>query len=396
MRYTTLHTPIHTNTGMPEPKQAFYTNFGKRFFDIVFACMALIVLFPIMVFTAIGCAIAFNGHIFFTQTRTGKHAQPFRVYKFISMKPADAELPKSDTERLTRFGNWLRKYSLDELPQLLNILKGDMSVIGPRPLLPRYIPYYSCPEMARHDVKPGLTGLAQIKGRNTLDWETRLYYDCQYVTQFSFKQDLHIFFRTLRIVGAAADHHADPRTILQDLDLARSPHFLMLKPGIRMRPLAISDAEGLLQVKNNKEAALLLENDPPEFTHETIQTWIAYHLQKKENSIYILEDINQRLIFGHCGLYDIDIAAGSCIFGILIGLPAYWHKGIGLAATFATIAEAKKIKGMQHLQLHVLQENTRAIHIYEKAGFKTSRILTGHTLKNGVAKDTVHMTLELY
>ena len=381
--------------GMSTSKTHFYSRVGKRLLDLCFAGIAIIVLLPVMLLTAIGCAVAFNGHVIFRQTRTGKNTKFFTVYKFISMKPVQAQLPLSDTERLTPFGNWLRKYSLDELPQLFNIVMGDMSLIGPRPLLPVYIPYYTCPEMTRHDVRPGLTGLAQIKGRNTLDWETRLHYDIQYVNAFSFKQDLIIFFRTIRIVIRPTNHHADPRTVLQDLHLARSPHFLELKPGIRMRPLSVSDAAGLLPVKNNRDAAQLLESEPLVFTLETMQKWITFHLEKKVNKLFILEDIAHRQIIGHCGLYDIDVANGNCVFGILIGLPDYWQGGIGFAATMATIAEARKIDGIHQIHLHVLKENTRAIHIYEKAGFKTTRILTAHVVKNGMAKDIVHMTLQL-
>lgn len=356
--------------------------------------MASIVFLPIMLISAIACSIAFNGHIFFTQTRIGKHGKSFVLYKFISMKPAQGELPLSDTERLTPFGNWLRKYSLDELPQLINILKGDMSIVGPRPLLPGYLPFYTCPEMSRHYVKPGLTGLAQIKGRNTLDWDTRLHFDIQYVEQFSFKQDLQILWRTIGIVLQPKAQHADPRTVLQDLNLERAQRFIEIQDGIRMRPLAIADGKMLLAIKNNREAAAFLENDPPEFTQSSIQNWITFHLQKKENKIFVLEDTHKHTIIGHCGLYDIDESAGTCVFGILIGLPEYWNKGIGFAATQACISEAKKISGMQHMHLHVLSENTRAIHIYERLGFKTKRILTAHTTKNGIPKDVVHMTFD--
>jgi RimJ/RimL family protein N-acetyltransferase len=139
-----------------------------------------------------------------------------------------------------------------------------------------------------------------------------------------------------------------------------------------MRPLSVSDAAGLLPVKNNRDAAQLLESEPPVFTLETMQKWITFHLEKKENKLFILEDIAHRQIIGHCGLYDI-----------------------GFAATMATIAEARKIDGIHQIHLHVLKENTRAIHIYEKAGFKTTRILTAHVVKNGMAKDIVHMTLQL-
>lgn len=372
-----------------------YQTFGKRTIDILVAIIGIVITLPLMLVIVIACAIAFNGRVLFIQDRVGKNERIFRLYKFISMRPADSEHPKSDTERLTPFGNRLRKAGCDELPQLFNILKGDMSLIGPRPLLPRYLPFYTVPEKARHAVLPGITGLAQVTGRNSLDWESRLHYDLQYVRAYSLWLDLQILMRTFFTVFKNDAHYTDPRAILPDLDLVRSKTHIDLGDGIRMRPLSISDAAMLLAVKNNAEAAEWLEQDPQPFTLASMQQWIQFHQQRPANKIYILESLPDLRIIGHCGLYDIDETMGTCTFGILIGLPNYWHRGIGKRAIAACVEIAKNIQGMRTIQLHVLKEHARAIHVYTQLGFTEMGILREHTVKNGIPRDVMHMQLML-
>lgn len=187
----------------------------KRAFDIVASLGGLIVFAPLMLLTALGVALTMGTPVLFTQERPGKDGKPFRIYKFRSMKQAHhdhQQQPLSDADRLTRFGNFLRASSLDELPQLWNILKGDMSVVGPRPLLFDYFPYYTPEEMRRHEVRPGVTGLAQVNGRNNLNWDDRLKMDVWYVDHHSFWLDLQIILKTVRMVlrreGVTTDGHA--------------------------------------------------------------------------------------------------------------------------------------------------------------------------------------------
>ena len=175
-----------------------YKYFIKRILDIVISLLGLIILSPVMLIVAILVKINLGSPVIFKQDRPGKNEKIFRLYKFRSMSDKKDKNGKllPDTQRLTKFGKILRATSLDELPELFNILKGDMSLIGPRPLTVSYLPYYNEKEKHRHDVRPGLTGLAQINGRNALNWDERFAYDIEYVNNISFINDAKIFFKT--------------------------------------------------------------------------------------------------------------------------------------------------------------------------------------------------------
>ena len=186
----------------------------KRAIDICGAASGLIILSPVLLVIAIMVHMTMSDPVFFTQTRPGLNKKPFQIIKFRSMKNStDASgKPLNDAERLTKFGNIMRGLSLDELPQLINILKGEMSIVGPRPLLYDYFPYYSELEMRRHEVKPGITGLAQINGRNNLNWDERLKMDVEYVDNWSILLDIKIILKTILVVikrdGVKTDGHA--------------------------------------------------------------------------------------------------------------------------------------------------------------------------------------------
>ena len=179
-----------------------YERFFKRPLDIIFALLALIILSPVLLIVAILVRIKLGSPIIFKQERPGKDEKIFILYKFRTMTDAKDKKGKllPDEKRLTKFGKLLRSTSLDELPELFNILKGDMSFIGPRPLLVEYIPYYTKQEHHRHDVRPGLTGLAQANGRNLVGWNKRLKLDVEYANKITLKQDLSIIHSTISIV----------------------------------------------------------------------------------------------------------------------------------------------------------------------------------------------------
>lgn len=176
-----------------------YETYVKRALDVTLSGCALAVLSPVMGVTALLVRQKLGSPVIFHQDRPGKDEKIFRLYKFRTMtdaRGADGEL-LPDAQRLTPFGRRLRSTSLDELPELWNILRGDMSIVGPRPLLVEYLPYYTADERHRHDVRPGLTGLAQINGRNTLTWEQKFAYDLEYVQHISFITDLSILLGTV-------------------------------------------------------------------------------------------------------------------------------------------------------------------------------------------------------
>ncbi|MBE6970663.1 MAG: sugar transferase [Ruminococcaceae bacterium] len=179
-----------------------YRNVIKRFLDIVLSACGLVVLAIPMLIIAVLVRVKLGSPVIFQQERPGKNEKIFKIYKFRSMTDERDEngelLP--DTVRLTRFGKILRSTSLDELPELINILKGDMSIVGPRPLAVVYLPYYTKEERRRHDVRPGLTGLAQVNGRNVLTWEEKFAYDIEYVENISLKRDVQIILQTVKKV----------------------------------------------------------------------------------------------------------------------------------------------------------------------------------------------------
>ena len=176
-----------------------YEKYIKRLLDILISLIALILLLPVMLVVALLVRIKLGTPVIFKQERPGKDEKIFKLYKFRSMsdkKDENGEL-LPDEQRLTKFGKILRATSLDELPELVNILKGEMSLVGPRPLAVCYLPYYNENEKKRHTVRPGLTGLAQINGRNALNWEERFNYDIEYVENISFINDIKILFKTV-------------------------------------------------------------------------------------------------------------------------------------------------------------------------------------------------------
>lgn len=200
-----------------------YERFVKRPLDCFLSTIALIILSVVILITAILVRVKLGSPVFFTQDRPGKEEKIFKLYKFRTMtdkRGNDGEL-LPDAERLTKFGSVLRSTSLDELPELLNIVKGDMSIVGPRPLLTRYLPYYTEEEKHRHDVRPGLSGLAQVNGRNLVKWDQRLAYDIKYVNRITFLGDLKIVIQTIGKVLKHDDIAVDTDTVETYLDKER-------------------------------------------------------------------------------------------------------------------------------------------------------------------------------
>lgn len=184
-----------------------YKFFFKRFLDFFISLIGLICLSPILLVLCVLIRYKLGSPVFFTQVRIGKDEKPFRIIKFRTM--TDAKDSKgnllSDEERFTKFGDFLRNSSLDELPELINVVKGDMSLVGPRPLYPIYLPYYTREENLRHTVRGGITGLAQINGRALCRWNERFAYDCKYVREMSLVNDFKILWRTFFKVAGQDD-----------------------------------------------------------------------------------------------------------------------------------------------------------------------------------------------
>lgn len=200
-----------------------YKKFVKRALDLSLSLIGLTLASPVLVIVAVSVGSKIGRPILFKQERPGLNEKIFTLYKFRTMSNEKDEngnlLP--DSQRLKPFGKMLRATSLDELPELFNILKGEMSIIGPRPLLIRYLPYYTEEERIRHTVRPGLTGLAQVNGRNRLEWDSRLALDGDYVNSLSFKLDLMIFIKTIIKVIKKEDIIVTDLGVQEDLDVER-------------------------------------------------------------------------------------------------------------------------------------------------------------------------------
>lgn len=201
-----------------------YRRYAKRILDVVLSGLGIAVLSPVMLITAVLVRIKLGSPVVFKQKRPGKNEKIFELYKFRTMNDKkDSEgilLP--DEERLTKFGRSLRATSIDETLSLINIIRGDMSIVGPRPLLIRYLPYYTDEERIRHSVRPGLTGLAQINGRNNVGWDDRLQYDVKYVRNITFIGDMKIILKTAAKVLKHSDIASGKQLIMQDLDKERA------------------------------------------------------------------------------------------------------------------------------------------------------------------------------
>jgi len=204
-------------------RRGVYSAFGKRLFDLTVSALGLLILSPVLLFLGVAVFLSIGWPPLFTQERVGWQGRVFKLRKFRTMRTlVDADgHPLPDSERLTPLGRLMRATSLDELPELYNVAVGDMSLVGPRPLLPRYVPFYTDTEARRHDVRPGITGLAQIRGRNLASWDARLALDVQYVEQASFPVDVSILLGTVGVVFGRHGAVPDPTAVMRDLDVER-------------------------------------------------------------------------------------------------------------------------------------------------------------------------------
>ena len=203
---------------MKSKSNGLYCKLIKRLMDFLIAALSIIIFSPLLIILAILVRVKLGGPVIFKQERPGLNGKVFKLYKFRTMTDAKDENGNllDDEYRLTSFGKKLRSTSLDELPELYNILKGDMSIVGPRPLLVKYLPLYSDEQKRRHDVRPGLTGLAQVSGRNAITWTEKFNKDIEYVDNVSFGLDVSIFFKTIYCVLKREGINSDSAATMED------------------------------------------------------------------------------------------------------------------------------------------------------------------------------------
>lgn len=210
-----------------------YKNYCKRVIDFIASLIIILLLSTLLILAIIVLSITNEGKPFFFQRRPGKNGKIFTIVKLKTMndiKDDEGNL-LSDEKRLTKVGAFIRKTSLDEIPQLINVIKGEMSLIGPRPLVIRYLPFYTEREQLRHTVRPGITGLAQVSGRNTLKWDDRLALDVDYVENLSFKHDVKILYSTVLKVIVSENIITNPKSIMEDLDEERKNRNTAIQQG---------------------------------------------------------------------------------------------------------------------------------------------------------------------
>ncbi len=203
---------------MKSKSNGLYCKLIKRFMDFLIAALSIIIFSPLLIILAIIVRVKLGGPVIFKQERPGLNGKVFKLYKFRTMTDAKDENGNllDDEYRLTSFGKKLRSTSLDELPELYNILKGDMSIVGPRPLLVKYLPLYNDEQKRRHDVRPGLTGLAQVSGRNAITWTEKFNKDIEYVDNVSLGLDISIFFKTIYCVLKKEGINSDSAATMED------------------------------------------------------------------------------------------------------------------------------------------------------------------------------------
>lgn len=203
---------------MKSKSNGLYCKLIKRFMDFLIAALSIIIFSPLLIILAILVRVKLGGPVIFKQERPGLNGKVFKLYKFRTMTDTKDENGNllDDEYRLTSFGKKLRSTSLDELPELYNILKGDMSIVGPRPLLVKYLPLYNDEQKRRHDVRPGLTGLAQVSGRNAITWTEKFNKDIEYVDNVSFGLDVSIFFKTIYCVLKREGINSDSAATMED------------------------------------------------------------------------------------------------------------------------------------------------------------------------------------
>ena len=336
-----------------------YKKYIKRFLDIVLSSIAIIVLFPIIIVIGILVGVDLGFPIIFKQKRIGKGEKEFELYKFRTMnnKTDESGIALSDKNRVTKLGNFLRNYSLDELPELINILKGDMSIVGPRPLLVRYKNFYTNNEKIRHTVRPGLTGVAQVHGRNLDLWDVRLKLDVEYVQNITFKNDIKIIFQTLYMVFTKKGVVIRDESLMKDLDEER-------KDKIEIHELTVE------QIKLNKNKIVLFIKKLEEIAgieNESNKVWNNIIKYKKDKSakIYGAFDFEKNLI-GFIWFYKLNNKIHINYFYID---ERYRRCGIGKKLIEEAYKYGKEV-GINTIDLNVYMRNINAINFYKKQGFK--------------------------
>lgn len=344
-----------------------YKRFFKRLIDLCIVLCAIICLSPLFLLLILLLYFANRNRgagVFFTQERPGKDEKIFKVVKFKSMtdeRDANGNL-LPDAQRLTKVGRFIRSTSLDELPQLFNVLRGDMALVGPRPLLPRYLPYYTDRERLRHTVRPGITGWAQANGRNFLTWDQKLEMDAWYVEHLTLWLDIKILFLTIKNV-LKRDGVAVPKGVFLDNERMHNKKHLLDK--LIIRPLERRDlAERVSWMKNPKVYRTM--NLDPNITIESTLTWYENNQERKDRVDFVVEDKDGQIV-AFSGITGISDSVGETYSFVS---PDEQGKGYGTIARYLTCKYAFDRLLLKKIVSYCNNDNIASIKVNDCLGYK--------------------------
>lgn len=379
-----------------------YERYIKRPLDCFLALCALIMLSPVMGIIALLVRINLGSPILFKQNRPGKinsatgEEKIFRLCKFRSMSDERDENGEllSDELRLTKFGQILRSISLDELPELINIIKGDMAIVGPRPLAVQYLPYYNNEERKRHLVRPGLTGLAQINGRNSSNWPQRFRYDITYVNNISLKTDVFIILKTIYKVFKREGIAVRGTGQMLDFDEYRLLENKLIKQDgaghyVKLRWIEENDASVLMELNNNNEIANCVVGNPKKVNYEEQLLWMTKRAEEKNTVRMMIE--YDGIAVGTIIINNVDFNNKVGNINIKI-LPKYHGKKIGANALDIACQYAFEELNLFCLTAHILSDNVASISLFAKKGFMKEGILRSRVIKNEYRMDLISMS----
>lgn len=372
-----------------------YEKYWKRPLDILCGILVLLLFWWLYLIVALLVRIKLGAPVLFRQERPGRDGKLFRLYKFRSMsdkRDADGNLLPDD-ERLTRFGRVLRSTSMDELPEVFNILNGDMSIVGPRPLLPEYLPYYTEEEMHRHDVRPGLTGYAQVNGRNATNWDERLQQDLYYVSHCSFALDCKILLQTVQKVVKRSDVLVGKQIPAGRLDAARSGKMPKPQPEagpqVSIRPFTEQDIPDKVRWINDSANNRYLHYDLP-LTEEKTREWFARNRDSKNRYDAVMEYDGKPV--GVIGL--LNLSGGRAEYYVTLGEAACRGRGIARRATQQLLAQAFSEMGLEEVYLYTEVENTAAQKLFERCGFQKRSLEKNSAQNRGKPVDRYYYTID--
>lgn len=362
-----------------------YRHFFKPLLDFLLSLAAVIVLSPFFLLFTPVVAIMMKGNPFFVQERAGKNGKPFKLIKYRSMTNKKDEngnlLPNN--QRITKFGKLLRKLSLDELPQLFNILCGQMSIVGPRPLHVKYNDRYNFNQAKRLLVRPGLTGYAQVHGRNAVSWEAKFDMDVYYVENASFLLDSKILIDTVVCVLR--------REGVNNGAQIGTEEFTGTKPRISLVEVSESDMELIMKWRNDESIFRYLGGGYHPVDREKAEEIVNAMVEENSDGVakrYIIETEGHKV--GFVGLYGIKESEKIPELGIYIGEHDFQGKGIATEACLQ-LEEVARSLGKQRIGLKVVAENLPAVRMYKKLGYQEVEIHQGERAVSGRACDVVYM-----